>query len=317
MPKTVCIIGQSRPGRCRVTSNLIVGAGPSGLVAAKTLLHNAPKDAFLVSVFDSKHDVGGLWPTSSADGDRQVHPMMVANQSKHTMHFSDHAWEDGSPQFPLAWMVGRYLSHYMSRYLTGQPGFEIKLRTRVMNTTPRDGGAKGWDVVVQTDGEGEQSRVFDHVLVASGFFGKPIIPEALQRPCDVPVLHSSAYRDLKSLLGKGRPDGGKILVVGGQMSGIEIAGTIASHLSSTVNSPEESEIPGVEKYSIHHIVQRPIWVFPLFTSPEVCPMNMNWGLGLGLTLCSPNLPLRHSCRWILPRIISTTGPILSSIRRDT
>ncbi|KAG6030217.1 hypothetical protein E4U41_000158, partial [Claviceps citrina] len=80
----------------------IIGAGPSGLVTAKTLLHNAPPGTFRVSVFERGDTIGGLWPTSPADHSRPVHPLMVANQSRHTMHFSDHAWEDGTPHLPRA-----------------------------------------------------------------------------------------------------------------------------------------------------------------------------------------------------------------------
>lgn len=242
-------------------------------MAAKTLLHNAPDgDAFRVSVFDTQHDVGGLWPTSRTDSGRQVHPLMVANQSKHTMHFSDQVWDDDAPQFPLAWMVGKYLARYTDRYLKGHTGFDLRLDSRVVKATPREGGFKGWDVVVQANGV-EETRVFDHVVVAAGFFGKPIIPKQLQGTHDVPVIHSSAYRDLEGLLGQARLGGGKILIVGGQMSGVEIAGTIAAHLSSAANSPEKSKIKDVENYSIHHVVQRPTWVLPLFTSPEVRPNN--------------------------------------------
>lgn len=181
------------------------------------------------------------------------------------MHFSDLAWEDGEPQLPVAWMVGRYLKRYADRYLTGNPGCELRLGTRVVSAVPRDGA---WQVVVRA-GDEEETKTFDQLLVASGFFGKPIIPEPLKQPAAVPIIHSSSYRDLEGLLGKGRPGGGKILVVGGQMSGVEIAGTIASHLSSAVNSPGQSGIADVEKYSIHHAIQRPIWVFPLFTTPDV------------------------------------------------
>ncbi|KAG5912718.1 hypothetical protein E4U42_001967, partial [Claviceps africana] len=99
MPKSVCIIG----------------AGPAGLVAAKTLLHNAPADDFTVSVFESRDGVGGLWPASPSDTARPIQPLMEANQSRHTMHFSDHAWEDGAPQVPRAWQVGRYLEAYAAR----------------------------------------------------------------------------------------------------------------------------------------------------------------------------------------------------------
>lgn len=242
------------------------GAGPSGLTAAKTLLHNAPKGHFKVSVFDSQPDIGGLWPTSKTDSQRQVHPLMVANQSKHTVQFSDLAWEENAPQFPQAWMVGQYLERYLDRFLTGNPDFELRLRSRVAKADKVD---EGWKVSIESEGK-EETRNFDYLLVASGFFGKPIVPESLSKPSTVPVIHSSQYRDLKALLGKGKQGGGKILVVGGQMSGVEIAGTIATHLSSAANSPDEFEIPDIDKYSIHHVIQRPIWVFPLFTSPEVC-----------------------------------------------
>lgn len=193
---------------------------------------------------------------------------MVANQSKHTVQFSEHAWDEDVPQFPLAWQVGQYLQGYMDRYLGGRDDFVLKVKAKVANAVPKDEGRKGWDVTVSSEGE-EQQQEFDYVIVASGFFGKPLIPEFLNEPSSVPVVHSSGYRDLKSLLGKGKSGGRKILVVGGQMSGIEIAGTIASHLSSAANAPETSDIQDVEKYTVHHVIQRPIWVFPLFTSPEV------------------------------------------------
>ncbi|KAK5988181.1 Monooxygenase PC-14-like protein [Cladobotryum mycophilum] len=244
----------------------IVGAGPSGLVAAKTLLHNAPPGAFKVSVFDAQDDIGGLWPTSKTDNGRQVHPLMVANQSKHTVQFSDLAWEDGAPQFPRAWMVGKYLERYLDRYLKSHPDFELHLGTRIVKAERRD--QDGWKIQIKSEAK-EETRDFDYLLIASGYFGKPIIPECFQNPSTlVPIIHSTQYRDLKSLLGTEPRNGGKILVVGGQMSGVETAGTIALHLSSAVNSPQDFDVPNIDKYSIQHVIQRPVWVFPLYTSPE-------------------------------------------------
>ncbi|CAG9980445.1 unnamed protein product, partial [Clonostachys byssicola] len=184
------------------------------------------------------------------------------------MHFSDLAWEESWPQIPLGWQVGQYLKRYQERYLSGHESFSLELGTRVASAVPRDGPEHGWNVVLRK-GESEETKSFDYVLVASGFFGKPIIPECLSPPKKVPIVHSSAYRDLESLLSDAKPGGGKILVIGGQMSGVEIAGTIGSHLSSAIHSPESSKIPDIDKYSIHHVIQRPIWVFPLYTSPEV------------------------------------------------
>jgi hypothetical protein len=106
--------------------------------------------------------------------------------------------------------------------------------------------------------------------VATGFFGKPIVPSCLSgKGHKVPVIHSSAYRDLKGLLGNDGHGGRKILIVGGQMSGVEIAGTIGVHLSSAINSPDTCDIPDIESYSIHHVIQRPTWIYPLYNTPEV------------------------------------------------
>jgi cation diffusion facilitator CzcD-associated flavoprotein CzcO len=221
-----------------------------------------------VSVFDAQEGIGGLWPTSKSDNQRQVHPLMLANQSRHTVQFSELAWNDAAPQLPQAWMIGEYLEKYLDRFLTGNKDFELKLGTRVTKAERLKGSSDGWSVTAGSD-----TQRFDYLLVASGFFGKPIIPESLAGEFSVPVVHSSQYRDLEGLLGKGQPGGGKILVVGGQMSGVEIAGTIGAHLSSEANSPNDSNIKDIDKYRIHHVIQRPVWVFPLFTSPKVISSN--------------------------------------------
>ncbi|KAK7907949.1 dimethylaniline monooxygenase 4, partial [Apiospora marii] len=239
----------------------ILGAGPSGLVAAKTLLHDVAPATFKVTIYDAQPRIGGLWPLTKDDAAGQVHPLMVANQSKHTVQFSDLAWDDNVPQMPKAWQVGQYLRRYSEKY----GGAEVKLGHKVVRTELQQDGA--WKVETESD-EGPQVRLFDHLLVTTGFFGKPIWPDYLPKEAEIPIVHSSKYRDLKSLLAGGNGKGHKILVVGGQMSGIEIAGTIATHLSSAVHSPGEKSIENPEKYSIQHIAQRPCWVFPLFTSAQ-------------------------------------------------
>lgn len=222
-----------------------------------------------MTLFDTQSRIGGLWPSHKDDGSGLVHPRMVANQSKHTVQFSDFAWPEEAPQLPRAWQVGQYLARYCERYCA-----EVKLRlgSRVEKAEPLDSSAvegAGWRVQIRShEGQTKEER-FDYLVIASGFFGKPVIPRASVEGASIPVLHSSQYRDLQGLLGKSNAGSGKILVVGGQMSGIEIAGTIASHLSSAAHSPGPSPIPNPEKYTIHHITQRPAWVFPLHTTPKV------------------------------------------------
>ncbi|KAI0817261.1 hypothetical protein GGR55DRAFT_673099 [Xylaria sp. FL0064] len=234
-------------------------AGPSGLVAAKTLLYDAASTSFKVTIFDSQQRIGGLWPAHKSDNASLIHPLMVANQSKHTVQFSDFAWRDSDPDFPRAWQIGRYLERYLKEY----GGADIRLGHRVVKAELQDGGS--WKV--QTDSEkGLQTSIFDYLLVATGFFGSPLWPEGIPREGEVPIIHSSKYRDIESLLSKAKDSGDKILVVGGQMSGVEIAGTIATHLSSLIHSPGHKAIQNPERFMIHHITPRPAWTVPLFTS---------------------------------------------------
>ena len=241
---------------------MITGAGPAGLVAAKTLLYNVAPGTFSVTIYDAQTRIGGLWPIRRDDSAGLVHPLMVANQSKHTVQFSDFAWDNSIPQMPRAWQVGQYLERYLARF----SGADLKLGHRVVHTDLKQDGT--WTVETESD-NGKTSSEFDYLLVATGFFGQPMWPSNMPKTASVPIVHSSKYRSLKELLSGGKPEGGKILIVGGQMSGVEIAGTIGTHLSSARHSPGEKSIRGAENYSIHHVAHRPSWVFPLFTSPKV------------------------------------------------
>ncbi|KAI1333209.1 hypothetical protein F5Y16DRAFT_355108 [Xylariaceae sp. FL0255] len=239
----------------------IVGAGPSGLVAAKALLHDLVPGTFTVTIFDAQARIGGLWPGSRTDTGGLVHPLMVANQSKHTVQFSDLAWRSSDPEFPKAFQVGRYLQRYAEQY----PGADIRLNQKITKAELQDGDS--WKIHITSD-HGSETRIFDYLLVATGFFGKPAWPEYIPRGGAVPIIHSSNYRDLESLLSRADNYNKKILVIGGQMSGTEIAGTIATHLSSLIHSPGSKPIPNPERFTIHHIVQKPIWTFPLHTSAK-------------------------------------------------
>ncbi|KAG6128422.1 hypothetical protein E4U38_005699 [Claviceps purpurea] len=274
MPRSVCI----------------VGAGPAGLVAAKTLLHNAPAGAFEVSVFESQPSLGGLWPSSPSDAARLVNPLMGANQSRHTMHFSDLAWEEGAAQFPRAWQIGRYLEAYEERYLRSHPGFRLRCGTRVVETRRDVSASFTWHVRVECGGE-QETRQFTHLIVASGYFGRPVVPEgiSLAPTAPIPVIHSSQYRDLESLLGTAASAKGTILVVGGQMSGVEVAGAIATRLSSATHSPDGSPIKDVAQCSVHHIIPRPVWVVPLHTAADYRLANAAAPPFLPLDFASYNL----------------------------
>ncbi|PQE18351.1 hypothetical protein CJF31_00003011 [Rutstroemia sp. NJR-2017a BVV2] len=295
-------------------------AGPAGLVAAKTLVHDSPKGTFDVTVFEQSQRIGGLWPLSEQD-DGMVNPDMCTNQSRHTVSFSDLAWPASSLACPKAWQVGKYLEDYQKKY----PGYSVKTGTRVAKVEPPPDwqAAKPgkWKVHIQAavntePGASTEVHEFDHVIVATGFFGKPKLPATLDA-LEAPVWHSSKLRDVSSLItdnGKrSSPTGKNIVVVGGQMSGIETAAAVALQLSSAVYSPE-SQIPNAHDYRVYNVVQQPFWVMTL-TLPNNPMLGGETADALKVPNPAPNfLPLdlvTYNIGWRPPGPVENTSGHIS------
>lgn len=201
--------------------------------------------------------------------DGMVNPDMCTNQSRHTVSFSDLAWPSTAPAFPKAWEVGQYLQRYIKTY----PGYEIRTDCTVVKTEFR---GDRWTVQVRDKHSNNEpeSLVFDHVIVATGFFGKPIVSQVLKE-FPAPVWHSSKIRNVRNLLSNDdritpRP-GKNILVVGGQMSGVEVAASIALQLSSEASTPGAPDNNLVSSYTVTNIIQKPFWNMPslLPSNPQI------------------------------------------------
>jgi hypothetical protein len=111
-----------------------------------------------------------------------------------------------------------------------------------------------------------ETEYFDFLVVASGYFSRPYTP-------DIPGLaafadraaHSSALRrleDLDAIVEKGA-DGGRLVVVGGSMSGVEAASSLALHISSLRYAPGSSVQAGSFP-EVYHISSRPFWTVPTY-----------------------------------------------------
>jgi len=277
----------------------VIGAGPAGLVAAKTLLSHT-STAFRVTIFEQHDKVGGMWALSQDTQDTQdteaanetlegawqprCSPQMLTNLSRFTVAFSDLGWDKTelgleshpAPMFPPAWQVGRYADAYARKYIP--PGV-IRLQNRVeqveklaSDTVPK------WRLRWRSFADGStDEETFDYIVVASGFFSSPR-PLELPLPSTagtdknvIPCMHSSRVRNVTDLLtGSSPATSGTIVVIGGSISGVEVASMLALQLSDS----EWSAAPKHRKsgdFTITHITKRPAYVLPRYLRHPLTP----------------------------------------------
>ncbi|OBT70228.1 hypothetical protein VE03_00205 [Pseudogymnoascus sp. 23342-1-I1] len=239
----------------------IIGAGPSGLAAAKYL--TAEKAISQVTVYEQRANPGGVWnatpsltspsysiPQTTPDttppvplkGDAKddqeaswafqsaVYDYLEANIPKPLMNYTDLRFRDETPLFPSHEAVNKYLDAYADD-VRGQ----IRFGTQVLDVQRyrhnlEDGEeAAIWHVkskVVGTDEE--ETAVYDAIVVANGHYDCAFIPnikgvQVWHRTYPGSVIHSKNYKRPENYEGK------KVVVVGAGVSGVDIANQIAPH----------------------------------------------------------------------------------------
>ena len=176
----------------------VIGAGPSGLAAAKYAL----EAGFDVTVFEASDRLGGQWHTTA--GHSGIWPGMHTNTSRAMTAFSDFPAPPEHPLHPAAEQVGAYLESYARAFGVVD---RIRFATRVDEVRP------GWTV----DGE-----PFDAVVIASGRFRKPRLPAGVEA-FHGELLHSFDYPGADAFSDR------SVLVYGNGISGAEIAADLAGH----------------------------------------------------------------------------------------
>ena len=184
----------------------MIGAGPSGLVAARWLL----QQGFEPTIFEQGPMLGGQW--AGLDGRSGVWPSMHTNSSRTVTAFSDleHTTDH-------VYLSNREVLDYLHRYAET---FGLTPRIRLgapVELIDRD--SAGW--VVSHAGADE---LFERVVVASGRFHAPAIPavpglETFSGPAG--AISTYHYRDGSTYRGK------RVLVAGCAISALEIASEVA------------------------------------------------------------------------------------------
>ena len=262
----------------------IIGAGPGGLVSAKTLLQTKQ---FEVTVYEKKDRIGGIWALDQTSTDGFLSPYTPTNLSRFTVGFSDLNWNaidfdnaqnrattNGTadnrspPMFPKAWMANRYLETYMKKYI---PDDVVKCG-RAVTKAHRTGDK--WRITTQGGSFNEETRQFDYLIMASGFFACPReihqdVPGLSDSDPSVTVIHSSTFRQLRDLLPNDiNLKGKKILMLGGGNSSGETAAAVAMQLSNAQWSPDTTVRERYRGCTVVHVTPRTLYPIPHFNEYE-------------------------------------------------
>lgn len=195
----------------------VIGAGVSGLVAAKTFL----EEGYKVTVFEKQKGLGGVWEKSRA------YPGISVQNPRDTYAFSDYPMPSTYPEWPSGEQICAYLESYAENFNVLPVihfGAEVVKVERTSLEFPK------WKVSVNFDENSNEKSIsqnyeFDFVIVCNGIFSIPHIPSFAGmkefRASGGKVLHSSTFKHESEIEGK------RVVVVGFGKSATDIA-TVAA-----------------------------------------------------------------------------------------
>lgn len=190
----------------------VIGAGPSGLAAARAL----QKEGIPFDGFEAATGVGGLWDIENPRSTMYESAHLISSRT--TTEFSEYPM-DSTADYPGHRELVRYFRAYADRFdLTATFRFE----TRVTRLTRRDDGA--WEVTAIGPG-GELTATYTGVIIANGTLAEPSIP-TFRGTFDGELLHTSGYKSARQLTGK------RVLIIGAGNSGCDIAVDAVHHAAS-------------------------------------------------------------------------------------
>lgn len=187
----------------------VIGAGSSGIVAAKTLLQRGID----VDVYEAGSNIGGNWAYGNDNGMNAIYWSLYINTSKQLMAYSDFPMPDEYPDYPHHTHIAKYFESYVDRF-----GFRDKIifNAPVERLEPLDGGRGGWRVVAQ----GRAPEVYAAVMVANGHHWDPKFPD-FPGTFSGQTMHAHDYKTFRGLENK------RVLIVGIGNSAMDISVDLA------------------------------------------------------------------------------------------
>jgi dimethylaniline monooxygenase (N-oxide forming) len=201
------VFEHGRSGSERLPRACIIGAGSSGIAAAKALHERSiPFDCL-----EKSDRVGGNWVFANKNGMSAAYRDLFINTSRPRMEYTDFPMPESYPDFPHHTQIAAYFDDYVDHF-----GFreKISFETGVRHAARREDGV--WEIELE-DGE---TRLYDALLVANGHHWNARWPEPAFPGSDSfagEQMHAHSYLDNTMLTGK------RVVVLGMGNSAMDIA----------------------------------------------------------------------------------------------
>ena len=210
-----------------MTKVALIGTGPCGLSFLRSLYQAKKKgeDIPEVVAFDKQSDWGGLWNYSWRTGSDEfgdpipnsMYRYLWSNGPKECLEFADYSFDEHFnkpiPSFPPREVLKDYI---IGRAEKSELKKNVKFNTTVTSVSS-DGN--GFNVSYKDKVEDKISTErFDNVVVATGHFSVPYIPE-YKGMSSFPgrIMHSHDFRDAEEFRGK------NVVVLGSSYSAEDVA----------------------------------------------------------------------------------------------
>ena len=184
----------------------VIGAGPSGITAAKNLLDEGHD----VVVYDLGTEVGGNWVFNEKVGHSSVFETTHIISSRTLSEYADFPMPDDYPDYPSHKHLANYFKSY-AHHFNLYPC--IQFNTLVHNCEVNEVGS--WTVITEKDGK-QQKEVFDALAVCNGHHWLPRMP-TYPGQFNGEFIHSHEVKRFSRFAGK------RVLVIGGGNSACDVA----------------------------------------------------------------------------------------------